>query len=79
MGWFDEQIRQRKAEDDKIFRESLKDAATTILGSRQSYMGDDHALTANALEKILRFYHLKRRKRSILWREGSIMRFLLRE
>ena len=62
MGWFDEQIRQRKAEDDKIFRESLKEAATTILGSRQSYMADDHALTANALEKILRFYHLEYRE-----------------
>ena len=62
MGWFDEQIRQRKAEDDKIFRESLKEAATTILGSRQAYMADDHALTANALEKILRFYHLEYRE-----------------
>ena len=62
MGWFDEQIRQRKAEDDKIFRESLKETATTILGSRQAYMADDHALTANALEKILRFYHLEYRE-----------------
>ena len=59
MGWFDEQIRQRKIEDDQIFRDSLKEAARTVLGQQPTYLKDDRVLTANALEKILHYYHLK--------------------
>ena len=59
MNWFDEQIRQRKTEDEKVFRDSLKEAAGNVLGKPQISLEDDHALTGNALEKILRYYHLK--------------------
>ena len=59
MGWFDEQIRQRKIEDDRIFKSTLQDAAQTVLGRSRVDAEDDRLLTANAMEKILRFYHLK--------------------
>ena len=59
MGWFDEQIRQRKLEDDRIFRESLKGAAGAVLGLERVFRDDDRVLAGSALEKILRFYHLK--------------------
>ena len=59
MGWFDEQIRQRKAEDERMFRDSLKEAAGAVMGTRLLQEQDDRVLTANALEKILRFYHLE--------------------
>ncbi len=62
MGWFDEQIRQRKIEDDQIFRDSLKEAAGSVLGKDPTYLKDDRILTANALEKILHYYHLKYRE-----------------
>ncbi len=58
MSWFDEQIRQRKAEDDQVFREALMDAAGSVMG-RTLFTRDDRALTGSALERILRFYHLK--------------------
>ena len=59
MGWFDEQIRQRKTEDDRVFRDSLKGAAGAVLGRKDLGDMDKHALTADALERILHFYHLK--------------------
>ena len=59
MGWFDEQIRQRSAEDERMFRDSLKEAAGAVMGNRQLPEQDDRVLTADALEKILRYYHLE--------------------
>ena len=58
MSWFDEQIRQRKAEDDQVFREALLEAAGSVMGEMMFTM-DDRALTGGALERILRFYHLR--------------------
>lgn len=58
MGWFDEQIRNRKRRDDQIFTDSLKEAAWTALGKQNLSMEDDRVLTGSALEKILRYYHL---------------------
>ena len=59
MGWFNEQIRQRKTEDERIFRDALLEAAGTVMGEESLYEQDDLALTGSALEKILRFYRLK--------------------
>ena len=58
MSWFDEQIKQRKAEDDQVFREALLEAAGSVMGETMFTM-DDRALTGGALERILRFYHLR--------------------
>ena len=59
MGWFDEQIRQRKTEDDRIFRDSLKEAAGAVLGKRSISPEDSKALSADAIARILRYYHLQ--------------------
>ena len=59
MGWLDEQIRLRKQNDDRVFAESLKRAAGTVLGKPYETAHDDRLLASSALEKILRFYHLK--------------------
>ena len=71
MGWLDEQIRLRKQNDDQVFAESLKRAAGTVLGKPYETAHDDRLLASSALEKILRFYHLKprkSRKRSDRWK-----------
>ena len=62
MGWFDEQIRQRKTEDNRIFTQSLQEAAGAVLGESRLTEQDDRIQTAGALEKILRFYHLQMRE-----------------
>ncbi len=58
MGWFDEQIRLRKLNDDQVFAEALQDAAGVVLGKKQNTFRDDRVLTGNALEKIMRYYRL---------------------
>ena len=60
MNWFDEQIRQRKIEDDQILTESLWEAADAVLGKRSGFSRDARALTGDAMERILHFYHLKK-------------------
>ena len=45
-----------------MFRESLRDAAETVMGEKQSYFTDDQELTSNAMEKILHYYHLNYRE-----------------
>ena len=59
MGWFDEQIRLRKLNDDQVFSEALQDAAGVVTGRKQHYIRDDRVLTGSALEKILRYYRLR--------------------
>ena len=58
MGWFDEQIRLRKLNDDQVFAEALRQTAGTVMGRRQEYIRDDRVLTGSALEKIMRYYRL---------------------
>ena len=62
LNWFDEQIRQRKKEDDQVFRDSLKKAAETVQGNRGTGFKDESARTAGALEKILKYYHMEYRE-----------------
>ena len=34
MGWFDEQIRQRKQNDDDVFADSFVNMASAVMGSK---------------------------------------------
>ena len=60
MGWFDEQIKQRKKSDDAILKEAFAGIADAVLGSKMSvaFSGDD-AKTTNAIEEILKYYRVK--------------------
>ena len=59
MGWFEDQIHQRKTNDDQMFRDSLQEAAEMVMGEKQSLHEDNRILTANALQRVLRYYHMK--------------------
>ena len=48
MGWFDEQIRQRKLSDDEVFADCFADIAGAVAGRKFS--------------DALRFYHIKPRE-----------------
>ena len=62
MGWFDEQIKERKRSDDALFEESFVNMADAVLGSRRaSAFQSDDARTKTAIDEILRWYHLKPR------------------
>ncbi|MGN0483428.1 MAG: NHLP bacteriocin export ABC transporter permease/ATPase subunit [Lachnospiraceae bacterium] len=60
MGWFDEQIKQRKKNDDDIFVESFANLAGSVMGTRmKEALKDDRQATKNAIDEILKFYHVK--------------------
>ncbi len=62
MGWFDEQIRQRKQNDDALFSESFARMAHAVLGKKAAALESAHAATKNAIDEILRYYHVKSRE-----------------
>ncbi len=60
MGWFDEQIRQRKLSDQEIMEDSLFRMASVVLGrQRAGVLSDERIVTKAALDDILKFYHYK--------------------
>ena len=60
MGWFDEQLRQRKASDEEILGSSYVKLAGAVLGRRMETRLDDERLIADvAIDEILRYYHVK--------------------
>lgn len=59
MGWFDEQIRQRKLNDDYIFEEAFADIAGAVTGSRAYSVLNDFQKSKDSIEEILKFYHVK--------------------
>ena len=63
MGWFDEQIKERKRNDDSVFTESFVNIAGAIMGRRVSdALNDDRTITQNAIDEILKYYHAKSRE-----------------
>ena len=60
MGWFDQQIRERKAKDDEAFEDSFVRLASSVTGSRASAaLENERQKIENSLDEILKFYHLK--------------------
>ena len=63
MGWFDEQIKQRKQNDDDVFADSFVNIAGAVMGSRVSTaLNDERQIAKNAFDEILKFYHVKTRE-----------------
>ena len=63
MGWFDEQIKQRKKNDDEVFAEAFVGIADAVLGSRlSSAYSSDEEKAEDAMGEILKFYHVKPRE-----------------
>ncbi len=60
MGWFDEQIKQRKEADLTAFENSFQEIAEAVMGKRLSdALNDDRAVTTDAVGEILKYYHVK--------------------
>lgn len=63
MGWFDEQIKQRKKNDDAIFEEAFVGIADAVLGSKiSSAFVSDEEKAEGAIGEILKFYKVKPRE-----------------
>ena len=60
MGWFDEQIRQRKLSDQEVFEESIFRMASVVLGKqRAGHLQAEHQVTKASIDDILKYYHYK--------------------
>jgi len=60
MGWFDEQIKQRRDADEAVFEDSFLNMAGAVMGRRMSEaLNDDRQLAEDAIGEILKFYHVK--------------------
>ena len=60
MGWFDEQIKERKQNDDAVFAAAFAGIADAVLGKKLSSAFESDAQKAkNAIDSILSFYHVK--------------------
>ena len=63
MGWFDEQLKQRKKNDEDLFSEAFVGIADAVLGSKMSAaFVSDEAKAQGAIEEILKYYHVKPRE-----------------
>lgn len=59
MGWFDEQIKQRKQNDDELFAEAFAGIAGAVTGAKISALKSDVQRTKNAVDEILRYYRIR--------------------
>ncbi len=60
MGWFDEQIKQRKQNDDDAFAEAFLQIAGAVMGPRVlASLNDERRITRNAIDEILKYYHVR--------------------
>ena len=65
MGWFDEQIKQRKAADDEVFSDSFVKMASSVPGRHAAVSGGEHAVTEEAVNDILKYFHCGGRQHKI--------------
>ena len=59
MGWFDEQIKQRKSRDDEEFSEVMAKLSDTVTRQKTATEADQNARTRSSIDIILRYYHCK--------------------
>ena len=60
MGWFDEQIKQRRKNDEDIFSEAFSNIADAILGTKRSTSNDGNdERELGAIWEILKYYKVK--------------------
>ena len=59
MGWFDEQIKQRKLNDNQVFEDSFVKIADAVMGKRTSMHTSDVIYTQDSIEQILKYYGFK--------------------
>ena len=60
MGWFDNQIEERRRSDQELLENSFDKIAGVVLGKRTAEkIHDERIITKNAIDEILKFYHCK--------------------
>lgn len=58
MGWFDEQIKERRVRDEKMIEESFADIASAVLGHRLSHALEQKEIADSAIDEIIKYYRM---------------------
>jgi len=59
MGFYDDQVRQRISYDEKILSQAFLEMGDVVLGrSLSGYLSDSRIMTKNAIDEILKYYHV---------------------
>jgi len=60
MGWFEDQVTERRSAEQRALEDSFEKAAGVVLGRRAAErLNDKRIVTANVIEEILKHYHCK--------------------
>ena len=60
MGWFDEQIRQRRLSDQEMLEDAVLRMASAVIGRGNAGRVEDvRIVTKDAIDDILRYYHFR--------------------
>ena len=60
MGWFDEQLKQRKLSDQEVFEDSFMQLAMAVTGGKNATGSNDKRyFSKQAIDEILQYYHKK--------------------
>ena len=60
MGWFENQIQDRREADQQLLEESFLRIAGVVMGERDAQrIGDARIITKSAIDEILKYYHYK--------------------
>ena len=60
MGWFENQIKERRAAEQRVLEDSFEKAASVVLGRQTAErLSDERIVTANVIDEILKYYHCK--------------------
>ena len=60
MGWFENQIEERRKADQQLLEESFIKVAGVVLGKKiAERISDQRIITKNAIDEILKYYHCK--------------------
>ena len=59
MSWFDEQIQEKKNQDEELIEESLISVASSVLGRKGSReLSDERTLTKGAVDEVMKYYEV---------------------
>ena len=60
MGWFENQIEERRTADQQLLEDSFVKIAGVVLGQRTAQkISDDRIVTKNSIDEIIKYYHGK--------------------
>ena len=60
MGWFENQIEERRQADQQMLEDSFVRIAGVVLGGQSARkIGDEQIITRTAIDEILKYYHFK--------------------